>query len=92
MGYCTFLFDNISIQICTLFYYNFEQNSIHIFKINNVYLFIDRQGLKGIGEISRLSQAVVRALRLELDRNHSMPIKGDVTVCDALLTKMPTLR
>ncbi|XP_008195824.1 probable nuclear hormone receptor HR3 isoform X7 [Tribolium castaneum] len=57
-----------------------------------VLLSPDRPGLKGIGEISRLSQAVVRALRLELDRNHSMPIKGDVTVCDALLTKIPTLR
>ncbi|KAJ8924276.1 hypothetical protein NQ315_007068 [Exocentrus adspersus] len=44
------------------------------------------------GEIGRLSQAVLRALRLELDRNHSLPIKGDVTVCDALLTKIPTLR
>lgn len=53
---------------------------------------LDRPGLKGIGEISRLSQAVVRALRLELERNHSMPIKGDVTVCDALLTKISSLR
>ncbi|KAJ8972455.1 hypothetical protein NQ317_010337, partial [Molorchus minor] len=57
-----------------------------------VLLSPDRPGLKGIGEIGRLSQAVVRALRLELDRNHSLPIKGDVTVCDALLTKIPTLR
>ncbi|XP_017769820.1 PREDICTED: probable nuclear hormone receptor HR3 isoform X2 [Nicrophorus vespilloides] len=57
-----------------------------------VLLSPDRPGLKGIGEISRLSQAVVRALRLELERNHSLPIKGDVTVCDALLTKIPTLR
>lgn len=53
---------------------------------------VDRPGLKGIGEISRLSQAVLRALRIELDRNHSLPIKGDVTVYDALLTKIPTLR
>lgn len=45
-----------------------------------------------MGEIGRLSQAVLRALRLELDRNHSLPIKGDVTVCDALLTKVSTLR
>ncbi|XP_063918552.1 probable nuclear hormone receptor HR3 isoform X2 [Zophobas morio] len=57
-----------------------------------VLLSPDRPGLKGIGEISRLSQAVVRALRLELDRNHSLPIKGDVTVCDALLTKINSLR
>ncbi|XP_050499368.1 probable nuclear hormone receptor HR3 isoform X8 [Diabrotica virgifera virgifera] len=57
-----------------------------------VLLSPDRPGLKGVGEIGRLSQAVVRALRLELERNHSLPIKGDVTVCDALLTKIPTLR
>lgn len=57
-----------------------------------VLLSPDRPGLKGLGEISRLSQAVIRALRIELERNHSLPIKGDVTVCDALLTKIPTLR
>jgi nuclear receptor subfamily 1 group F protein 4 len=57
-----------------------------------VLLSPDRPGLKGIGEITRLSQAVVRALRIELERNHIMPLKGDVTVCDALLTKIPTLR
>ncbi|KAK9723462.1 Ligand-binding domain of nuclear hormone receptor [Popillia japonica] len=57
-----------------------------------VLLSPDRPGLKGIGEIGRLSQAVVRALRIELERNHSLPIKGDVTVCDALLTKISTLR
>lgn len=53
---------------------------------------LDRPGLKGIAEIGRLNQAVLRALKLELDRNHTMPIKGDVTVCDALLTKIPNLR
>ncbi|KAL3288838.1 hypothetical protein HHI36_003285 [Cryptolaemus montrouzieri] len=57
-----------------------------------VLLSPDRPGLKGLGEIGRLSQAVLKALRIELDRNHSMPIKGDVTVCDYLLTKIPTLR
>ncbi|XP_060536292.1 probable nuclear hormone receptor HR3 isoform X5 [Cylas formicarius] len=57
-----------------------------------VLLSPDRPGLKGIPEISRLSQAVLKALRLELDRSHSIPIKGDVTVCAALLAKIPTLR
>ncbi|XP_050305740.1 probable nuclear hormone receptor HR3 isoform X4 [Anthonomus grandis grandis] len=57
-----------------------------------VLLSPDRPGLKGIAEIGRLNQAVLRALKLELDRNHSLPIKGDVTVCDALLTKIPNLR
>ena len=54
--------------------------------------FSDRPGLKGLAEITRLSQAVIRALRSELDRNHVSPIKGDVTVCDAILAKIPQLR
>ncbi|XP_049844618.1 probable nuclear hormone receptor HR3 isoform X5 [Schistocerca gregaria] len=57
-----------------------------------ILLSTDRPGLKGLAEISRLSQAVLRALRLELDRNHAVPIKGDVTVCDAMLAKIATLR
>ncbi|XP_063217579.1 probable nuclear hormone receptor HR3 isoform X2 [Bacillus rossius redtenbacheri] len=57
-----------------------------------VLLSADRPGLKGLAEISRLSQAVLRALRLEIDRNHVLPIKGDVTVCDSMLAKIPTLR
>ncbi|GFG28427.1 hypothetical protein Cfor_12638 [Coptotermes formosanus] len=57
-----------------------------------VLLSADRPGLRGLAEIGRLSQAVLRALRLELERNHSVPIKGDVTVYDALLAKVPTLR
>lgn len=61
--------------------------------LNYCYLFFsDRPGLKGQTEITRLSQAVIRALRSELDRNHVLPIKGDVTVCDALLAKIPQLR
>ncbi|XP_076298066.1 nuclear hormone receptor 3 ROR-beta isoform X2 [Lasioglossum baleicum] len=52
----------------------------------------DRPGLKGLAEVTRLSQAVIRALRSELDRNHVSPIKGDVTVCDAILAKIPQLR
>jgi nuclear receptor subfamily 1 group F member 4 len=39
-----------------------------------------------------LSQAVLRALRMELDRNHRLPLKGDVLVGDTLLGKMPELR
>ncbi|XP_046684025.1 probable nuclear hormone receptor HR3 isoform X2 [Homalodisca vitripennis] len=57
-----------------------------------VLLSPDRQGLKGLAEITRLGQACLRALRTELERNHTMPIKGDVTVCDALMNKIPTLR
>ncbi|XP_017881271.1 probable nuclear hormone receptor HR3 isoform X1 [Ceratina calcarata] len=57
-----------------------------------VLLSPDRSGLKGLPEIERLSQAVIKALRSELDRNHVSPIKGDVTVCDAILAKIPQLR
>ncbi|EFN88414.1 Probable nuclear hormone receptor HR3 [Harpegnathos saltator] len=57
-----------------------------------VLLSPDRPGLKGLAEITRLSQAVIRALRSELERNHVTPIKGDVTVCDAILAKIPQLR
>ncbi|XP_072750813.1 probable nuclear hormone receptor HR3 isoform X12 [Anoplolepis gracilipes] len=57
-----------------------------------VLLSPDRPGLKCLGDITRLSQAVIRALRSELDRNHVTPIKGDVTVCDAILAKIPQLR
>lgn len=32
------------------------------------------------------------ALRYELERNHVLPIKGDVTVCDSLLAKIPQLK
>ncbi|XP_043287581.1 probable nuclear hormone receptor HR3 isoform X2 [Venturia canescens] len=57
-----------------------------------VLLSPDRPGLKGLADITRLSQAVIKALRWELDRNHVAPIKGDVTVCDAMLAKIPQLR
>ncbi|KAF4519117.1 hypothetical protein B566_EDAN010539 [Ephemera danica] len=57
-----------------------------------VLLSADRPGLKGVTEIGRLSQAVLRALRLELDRNHRLPLKGDVLVGDALIAKMSELR
>lgn len=60
--------------------------------INFIIIHTDRPGLRGQSEITRLSQAVIRALRSELDRNHILPIKGDVTVCDALLAKLPQLR
>ncbi|XP_034947650.1 probable nuclear hormone receptor HR3 isoform X6 [Chelonus insularis] len=57
-----------------------------------ILLSPDRPGLKGQNEITKLSQAVITALRSELERNHILPIKGDVTVCDAMLAKMTQLR
>ncbi|XP_032456311.1 probable nuclear hormone receptor HR3 isoform X11 [Nasonia vitripennis] len=57
-----------------------------------VLLNPDRQALRGHGEVRRIYEAVLRALRSELDRTHVSPLKGDVTVCDALVAKMPQLR
>ncbi|XP_011308051.1 probable nuclear hormone receptor HR3 isoform X2 [Fopius arisanus] len=57
-----------------------------------VLLNPERTGLKDVQDITKLSQAVIMALRYELDRNHVLPIKGDVTVCDALLAKIPQLK
>jgi len=52
----------------------------------------DRMGLRGTLEIQRLSQAVLRALRLELSRTHRTPLKGDVSVADSLAARLPALR
>jgi nuclear receptor subfamily 1 group F protein 4 len=57
-----------------------------------VLLSPDRPGLKGISEISRLNGAVLRSLRYEVARTNRHPIKGDVTVVDALLARVPQLR
>ena len=34
----------------------------------------------------------MKVLKTELERNHLGPLKGDVTVCDTLLAKLPQLR
>ncbi|KAL0268987.1 UNVERIFIED_CONTAM: hypothetical protein PYX00_010742 [Menopon gallinae] len=57
-----------------------------------VLLSGDRPGLKGTTEINRLRHAVARALRFEMDRNHILPLKGDVTVYDYVMAKIPPLR
>ena len=49
-------------------------------------------GLRGTLEIQRLSQAVLRALRLELSRTHRTPLKGDVSVADSLAARLSALR
>ncbi|XP_023317250.1 probable nuclear hormone receptor HR3 isoform X2 [Trichogramma pretiosum] len=57
-----------------------------------VLLSHDRPGLKGISEIRRIYEAIVRALKSELSQSHTTPLKGDVTVCDQLMAKQPQLR
>lgn len=59
---------------------------------NVLLTLIDRPGLKGVTEIHRLNQAVMKALKLELNRTHKLPYKGDITVFDTLLAKIPGLR
>lgn len=44
-----------------------------------------------MNEIAALNQAMVRALKNELNKSHK-PLKGDVCVLDVLLTKIPKLR
>ncbi|XP_022245950.1 probable nuclear hormone receptor HR3 isoform X1 [Limulus polyphemus] len=57
-----------------------------------VLLSPDRAGLKEVLDIQRLNQAILKSLRFELDRTHKLPYKGDVSVLDSLLAKIPTLR
>lgn len=56
-----------------------------------VLLSPDRTGIKDILGISRLHRAITKLLQTEVERTHS-PIKGDVTVFTALLTKSAILR
>lgn len=56
-----------------------------------VLLSPDRSGIKDILGISRLHRAITKLLQNEVDKMHS-PIKGDVTVYTALLTKSAILR
>jgi len=57
-----------------------------------VLLSHDRVGLRQISEIQRLRNAVLVALRTELSRTHRAPVKGDVSVADYLVVKLPDLR
>nr|QJE50398.1 HR3 nuclear receptor [Diaphanosoma celebensis] len=57
-----------------------------------VLLSHDRVGLRQISEIQRLRNAVLVALRTELSRTHRAPVKGDVSVADFLVVKLPDLR
>ena len=68
------------------YFYKFEFCKYFFSKIS------DRPGLKGTTEINRLRHAVARALRFEMDRHHILPLKGDVTVYDHIMAKIPALR
>lgn len=53
--------------------------------------FLERNGVRGNTEISRLFNMSLSAIKQELESNHA-PLKGDVTVLDTLLNKIPTFR
>lgn len=52
----------------------------------------ERPGLKGMHEIQPLYQAIKKALQGELNKTHKQPIKGDVSVMDALNNSLPMLK
>lgn len=47
--------------------------------------------MRGNTEILRLFNMSMSAIKQELESNHA-PLKGDVTVLDTLLNKIPTFR
>ena len=53
----------------------------------------DRQSLRNVEEVRKLSEAVVGALQRELTKNPpNVPIKGDVSILSRLLNKRGALR
>ncbi|KAL0809665.1 hypothetical protein ABMA28_011188 [Loxostege sticticalis] len=56
-----------------------------------VLLWPERHGVRGNPEIQCLFNMSMAAMRHEIETNHA-PLKGDVTVLDTLLTKIPTYR
>lgn len=53
--------------------------------------FLERHGVRGNPEILVLFNMSMAAMRHEIETNHA-PLKGDVTVLDTLLTKIPNFR
>lgn len=63
----------------------------HIFFPPKYSNFSERNGVRGNTEIQRLFNMSMSAIKQELESNHA-PLKGDVTVLDTLLNKIPTFR
>lgn len=60
-------------------------------RVNYCRVFVERNGVRGNTEIQRLFNMSMSAIKQELESNH-LPLKGDVTVLDTLLNKIPTYR
>ncbi|XP_042902546.1 probable nuclear hormone receptor HR3 isoform X1 [Parasteatoda tepidariorum] len=58
----------------------------------SVLLQPDRPGLKNILDVQTLNQAILKALKYELDQTHKLPYKGDVRAFDILMGKLVDLR
>lgn len=67
-----------------------EQERKKLYKCSS-FEFTERNGVRGNTEIARLFNMSLSAIKQELDSNHA-PLKGDVTVLDTLLAKIPTFR
>lgn len=69
--------------------------SHYFFKMETNFTFVifvsERHGVRGNHEIQCLFNMSMTAMRHEIETNHA-PIKGDVTVLDTLLAKLPTFR
>lgn len=60
-------------------------------KLKFFHICTERNSVRGNTEIQRLFNMSMSAIKQEIEANHA-PIKGDVTVLDALLNKIPTFR
>lgn len=57
-----------------------------------VLIQAERPGLKNLLDISRLNQAIMKALQFELSKTHKLPFKGNVPVFESLKAKKDHLR
>lgn len=59
--------------------------------LTDCFILVERNGVRGNTEIQRLFEMSMSAIRQEIEANHA-PLKGDVTVLEILLNKIPTFR
>ena len=53
---------------------------------------LDRPQLRDTEQIKKLSNAVLGALKIELQKTHPLPVTGEVSTYDALIAKQRELR
>lgn len=62
------------------------------FNLRLLFTLTARPGLKDASGIMCLNQAILKVLKYELAKTHKSPFKGDISVLDALLARLPMLR